>query len=88
MDINTILQKWQESKMQIRHLTKQCDQYKGAVQRYMDKKHTDTIEGTYLTITRRNHIRQSLLKTNVPPDMWEKYSTRNQYNSYYIKKTK
>ena len=86
MDINTVLQKWNNAKKQKALYEKECDTYKNAVEIYMTKKNKDSIQGTDFTISKRSNTRQTMSKDNTPIDIWNKYSTRFSYNSYYLKK--
>jgi hypothetical protein len=86
MDIDTILLKWDEAKKQKNIYEKECEDYKGAVERYMNKKNKNIIEGTDFIVSRRSNVRQQLSKQNVPPEIWNKYSTRFSYFSYHLKK--
>lgn len=88
MDIDTILDKWANAKKQKSLYEKECEKYKGAVERYMDKKSQNTIQAKYYNVSRRSNTRCQLSKQNVPKDIWDQYSTRFTYNSYYIKKNK
>lgn len=85
MDLDTILQKWDNAKKEKALYEKQCDEYKGAVERYMKKKDTNIINGKQFTVSRRSISRQQLSKQNVPPEIWERYATRFTYMSYYLK---
>ena len=86
MDIDSVLQKWHYAKKQKALYDKECDRYKDAVERYMNKKNKDIISGEYFTVTRRSNTRQILSKDNTPPEIWNKYSDRLTYNSYFLKK--
>lgn len=88
MNIDTILKKWDEAKQNKIKYEKECELYKDAVQRYMDKKNKNTIDGTYYTVSRRSNTRQQLSKQNVPIDIWDRYATRFTYMSYHFKETK
>jgi hypothetical protein len=88
MDINTILQKWDHAKKQKALYDKECDKYKDAVERYMDKKDKDSINSDYYTVSRRSNTRQILSKDNTPPEIWNRYATRFTYKSYYLKNRK
>lgn len=88
MDINTILEKWNDAKEQKVEYEKKCDLYKDAIERYMDKKDTDSINAKYYTVTRRSNTRQILSKASTPPEIWERYATRFTYKSYYLKPNK
>lgn len=85
MDLNIILQKWDEAKKQKNLYDKECEQYKGAVERYMNKKGKNVIQSKNYTVSRRSNTRQNLSKQNVPPEIWDKYATRFSYISYHIK---
>jgi hypothetical protein len=84
MNIDTILSKWEKAKQQKLKYEKECELYKDAVQRYMDKKSKNTVDGEYYTVTRRSNTRQQLSKQNVPPEIWNKYATRITYMSYHF----
>lgn len=86
MDIDTILEKWELAKQKKANTEKECEKYKGAVERYMNKKGTDSVSSKYYTVTRRSNTRQQLSKQRVPPDIWERYANRITYTSYHIKK--
>lgn len=88
MDIDTILENWDFSKKQKSKYEKECETYKGAVQRYMDRKNKNTLYGNYFTVARRSNTRKQLSKQNVPIELFNKYSTRITYSSYYLKKKK
>ena len=88
MDINDVLQKWDKAKKQKALAEKECERYKDAVDRYMNKKEKDSINGEYYTITRRSTTRQTMSKDNTPIDIWNKFSNRFTYKTYYLKKHK
>jgi hypothetical protein len=88
MDIDSVLQKWDYSKKQKALYDKECDRYKDAVERYMNKKDKDVINSDSFTVTRRSNTRQILSKDNTPPEIWNRYATRFTYNSYYLKERK
>ena len=85
MDIDTILEKWDNAKKQNALYEKECERYKDAVQRYMKKKNINKINGTSYTVSKRSNTRQQLSKQSVPPDIWDRYSTRITYDTYYLK---
>lgn len=85
MDIDSVLQKWDYAKKQKAIYDKECDRYKDAVERYMNKKDKNFINGESFTVTRRSNTRQILSKDNTPPEIWNRYATRFTYNSYYLK---
>lgn len=88
MDINSVLQKWDYAKKQKDIYDKECDRYKDAIERYMDKKDTNIINGDCFTVTKRSNTRQIMSKDKTPQEIWNTYSTRFTYNSYYLKERK
>ena len=86
MDLDTLLLKWNESKQQLAELTKEVNRYKGAIERYMDRKNKNIIKGKEFTVSRRNNTRRQLSKSTIPHDLWEKYSTKHHYTSYHLKR--
>lgn len=86
MDIDTILEKWELSKQRKADAEKECEKYKEAVERYMNRKGKDSVSSKYYTVTRRTNTRQQLSKQRVPPDIWEMYANRFTYTSYHLKK--
>lgn len=85
MDINTVLENWHEAKEQKSKYEKKCDLYKDAIERYMDKKKINLINGKHYTVSRRTNIKQILTKNNTPPEIWDQYATKFTYRSYYLK---
>jgi hypothetical protein len=85
MDINNVLKKWDYAKKQKVIYEKECDIYKEAVERYMDKKEKESIVGNYYSVSRRSNTRQTMSKDKTPVEIWEKYSNRFTYKSYYLK---
>ena len=88
MDINNVLQKWNHSKKQKTFYDKECDRYKDAVERYMNRKDKESISGSCFTVTRRSNTRQTMSKDNTPADIWNRYSNKFTYKSYYLKEHK
>ena len=88
MNIDTVLEEWNNAKERKAYYEKECDKYKDAVERYMNKKESDKISGRHYSVNRRHTTRQTISKKSVPVDVWNKYSVRTTYDSYYISKNK
>lgn len=86
MNIDTLLEKWDFAKKEKSVLEKDCERYKDAIERYMNKKDKDIISGENFIVSRRTNTRHQLSKQNVPPEIWERYCTRYMYKSYHLKK--
>ena len=85
MDLNKILHKWDKAKKQKILYEKECDQCKGAVERYMNKKEKNIIQSDKYIVSRLSNTRQHLSKQNVPLDIWDRYSSRSSYMVYRLK---
>lgn len=88
MNIDTVLEEWNNSKEKKSYYEKECEKYKEAVERYMNNKQISKITGKQYVVNRRNNTRTTLSKKDIPNDIWTKYSTRVNYNSYYISRKK
>lgn len=86
MNIDSLLEKWDFAKKKKALLEKDCERYKDAIERYMNKKDKDIISGENFIVSRRTNTRQQLSKHNVPPEIWKRYCTRYMYKSYHLKK--
>lgn len=85
MELDKILYKWDKAKKQKSICEKDCEKYKDAVERYMNKKDTNNISSKNYTVSRRSTTRQTLSQKTCPPDIWNKYSNRISYMTYHIK---
>jgi hypothetical protein len=86
MNIDTILDKWDNAKKQKAIYDKECDLYKDAVERYMNKKDKNIVDGDKFSVTRRSNTRQILSKENTPVEIWNRYAKRFTYMSYHLKR--
>jgi hypothetical protein len=86
MDIDTALNKWNNAKNELTILENNIERYKKSIDKYMIKKNKTKVIGKNFTVEKRTNTRSSLSKSNVPLEIWDRYSTRCTYNSYYLKK--
>lgn len=86
MDIDQLLEKWEDCKEQKLSLEKKCEKYRKSICQHMDKKNTDILNSRKYTTTRRHNTRKQISKQNIPSDIWDRYSTRVSYDSIYLKK--
>lgn len=86
MNLDTLFDKWVEAKENQKKYDELSRKYRKSVENYMNKKNTGTLHGKYYTATRRNNVKQTLSRKNVPKSIWDQYSTRSAYKSYYLKK--
>ena len=86
MTIDNILQKWDEAKVKKAMYEKECDLCRDSVERYMKKKEQDSLQGSRYNVSKRTITREQLPKKDLPSDIWDKYSSKFTYTSYYLKK--
>jgi hypothetical protein len=86
MNINTILEKWDHATKQHALYDKECDRYKDATERYMNKKEKDIVESDKFSVTRRSNTRKILPKENTPVEIWDRYAKKFTYMSYHLKR--
>lgn len=85
-DLDTVLDKWDEARDKIKALEAKIEKYKASVGKLMDRRNTDKLTGRYLNVQRRRGARTYISQKDVPRDIWEKYSSRSQYEAFYLKK--
>lgn len=88
MDLNEMLQKWNDAKKNKSFYEKECDKYKEAVERYMEKKEKENIIGLNFTVDKRYVTRTQISKQTVPENIWSQYSKKFTYTVYRLKKNK
>ena len=85
-NIEKILRKWYESKEKLSLLEKKIEKYKGEITREMNNKNTDKLSSGNYSVQRRRNTRSFLSKDNVPSEIWKEYSTKSNYDSFYLTK--
>ncbi len=83
-DIDDLLEKWWKAKNALKDYQTRCDKYKNIVEKVMKAKQTSKLSSRYHMVTRREMKKKQLLKSVVPKDIWEKYTTENVYCAYYL----
>jgi hypothetical protein len=87
-DIDTLLDKWHDTKEQIALLEKKLEKYKKYAERVMDSEDKDELINHKYTLIRRNMSRMTLSKDDVPKDIWNKYARNINYPMYVLRKKK
>lgn len=86
--IPDLLEKWHDTKQQIIQLEAECDRYKRAVGKLMDKSGNESLKSKFYTVKRRNISKQTLTKNSVPSDIWTKYAKDSTFTAYYLTENK
>ncbi len=87
-DIDTLLEKYNDTKEQISILEKKLEKYKKYAERVMDDEDKDEISNFNFSLTRRNMSRTTLSKNDIPKDIWNKYARNINYPMYVLRKKK
>lgn len=86
MDSDELLNVWFETKQKISELEKNIEKYKLVAEKIMDENNIDSISNDKYTLQKKNLNRTSIGKSDLPIDIWNKYSKESFYNAYYITK--
>jgi hypothetical protein len=87
-DIDELLKNWNDAKIEIASLEKKCDKYKKYCEKIMNKLDKNILTGTNFSVRRVDMERDSISKKDVPKDIWNKYSNRTSFSSFYLKQKK
>lgn len=85
-EIDKLLRKWNEAKLKIKELENTCDRYKKLSEKIMKKTGKDIIENSEFFLERRVIGKSTISKSDVPKDLWEKYSKKSSYPAFYLRK--
>ena len=86
MDIGKTLYKWYEAKKKLEILEEKIKHYKLDITKEMNRRDTDKLSGNGYTVSRRRNTRTYITKESMPVNLWKEYSTRCNYDAYYIVK--
>lgn len=84
--MDSILDKWYKSKEKLSKLEKKIEKYKKKISFIMDKQKVNTLSTGKYKITRRKNTRTYLSKESVSENIWREYSTRSNYDSFFLNK--
>jgi hypothetical protein len=88
MNTNELLEswwKWREIKLEAE---KKLNKYKKKIEKMMERENSNKIQSGKYIVSRRKMHTTRLSKQNVPKDVWERYSTTTEYNTFTIKEVK
>lgn len=83
-EIGPTLHKWYQAKKKLKMLEDKIEKYKLEIMKEMNKKGVDKLSGDGYDITRRRNARTYVSKDSLPANLWNEYSTRTHYDSYYL----
>ena len=85
-DIDSLLQKWYETKTEISELEKRLEKYKKDAEHIMLYEKVSSLSNSKYSLTKREMNRSILAKDDVPREIWNKYSKNINYNMFVIRK--
>lgn len=83
-DIDTLLEKWYDTKEKIAEMQKRLEKYKKLADKIMNSEDKESIVTRDFTLQRREMTRTTISKEDVPTDIWNKYSHKCTFKSYYL----
>ena len=84
IDINDLLDNWYKAKQEISILENKCDKYKKVCEKLMDKLEKNSLTSTYYSLKKIDITKSTISKNNVPVDIWDTYSKKTKYSSFYL----
>ena len=85
MNIDELLENWWKYREIKLEAEKKLSKYKKKIEKIMERENSNKIQsGKYVVSKRKTHATR-LSKQNVPEDIWERYSTTTEYNTFTIK---
>lgn len=88
IDINSLIEKWSDTKKELSVIQAKLDKYKKTIHKIMDFYGKTNISNENNMIVRKNMSRTTITKRDLPEDIWEEYSKTINYSALYLKKIK
>lgn len=86
IDVEELLDNWQDVKDQISVLEKKMEKYKKVATKIMEKKGSNSISSKDYILSKKDLRRNTIAKCDVPLQVWDKYSKSCTYQAFYLKK--
>jgi hypothetical protein len=84
IDIDDLLSNWYKTKQEITLLEQKCEKYKKVAEKIMSQKEKDILKSDSYSLKKIDIVRSTISKNDVPSDIWDKYSKKTSYSSYYL----
>ena len=88
MNVDELLENWWKWRSIKLEAEKKLEKYKKKIEKVMEKEDSNKIQSRKYIVSRRKTRATRLSKQNVPKDLWERYSTTTEYNTFTIKEIK
>lgn len=83
-DIQALLAKWSKDKVRLAKLEERIEKYKTLAGKIMDERDKDILSSDEHLLKRRTQTRSTISKNDVPNDVWNRYSRKVSFQSYYL----
>ena len=88
MNVNELLENWWKYREIKLEAEKKLNKYKKKIQKLMEKDCINKINSSKYIVSRKKIQSTRLSKQNVPTEIWDRYSTITEYNTFNIKEVK
>ena len=85
-DLETLFSEWNSLKKKKAELEDREEQIKKIIHKIMKIENTNSLESDNFKVSRKYQSREFLTKSNVPSDIWSKYSKKSEFPVLYLKK--
>jgi len=85
MNVNELLENWWKYREIKLEAEKKLGKYKKKIEKIMERENSNKIQSSKYIVSKRKTHATRLSKQNVPEDIWERYSTTTEYNTFTIK---
>ena len=83
-DIEELLDNWYKAKLEIALLEKKCDKYKKYSEKIMNDTNKNVLTSANYTLKKVDMSRSTISKNDVPSNIWNEYSKKSSFSSYYL----
>ena len=84
IDIDDLLSNWYKAKQEICLLEQKCEKYKKVSEKIMSQSDKNTLNTSSYSLKKIDIVRNTISKNDAPTDIWDKYSKRHNYSSFYL----
>ena len=85
MNINELLENWWKYRKIKLEADKKIKKYKKKIEKIMERENSQKIQSDKYIVSKRKTHATRLSKQHVPENIWERYSTTTEYNTFTIK---
>lgn len=88
MNRDELLENWWKYREIKLEAEKKLSKYKKKIEKIMERENSNKIESGKYVVSKRKTYSTRLSKQHVPDNIWNKYSTTTEYNTFTIKQVK